>query len=68
MTLELVIAFLVIVMAAQQIYFLRQIQVLVNKVMSGSYQGYVKTESPTAIRLKIDDTLNEDLGTLNDIS
>jgi hypothetical protein len=61
------IAGLCVVVVFQQVYFLWQIQKLVNKIMSGSYQSFVNAEKPK-VRLKIDDVPNEDLSALADFS
>lgn len=59
---------LLIVIVVQQVYFLRQIQVLVNKIMSGSYQSYASVESPTPRKIQIDDLPNDDLSVFADFS
>ena len=55
------------VVVFQQFYFMRQIQVLVDKVMSGSFQSYVAATNPQ-IRVKIDSVPDENLDVLKDLS
>ena len=63
-----VIGILVVLIVYQHVYFLRQIHILVNKIMAGSYQGYVRAESKEISKVKIDDLPNEDLSILNDLT
>ncbi len=65
---EFVIGALILVIVIQQVYFMRQIQMLVNKLMSGTYQNYVNAETPKPPRIKIDDLPSEDLSPLTDFS
>lgn len=60
------ICFLGSVVVFQQIYFMRQIQKLLDKMMSGSYQSYVAATNPQS-RVKIDEIPDEDLRILTDI-
>jgi hypothetical protein len=62
----IIIAVLVGLIIFQQVYFLRQIQKLLDKLMSGSYQGYVAATNPVT-RVKLDDIPNEDMNILADI-
>jgi len=49
----IVIIGLILLMICQQIYFLWQIQKLVDKFMSGSYQGYVAAQKELRTEQKI---------------
>lgn len=60
------ICFLGGVIVFQQVYFMRHIQKLLDKMMSGSYQSYVAATKPVT-HVKIDAVPDEDLSILQDI-
>lgn len=49
----------------QQIVFMRQIQTLVNKVMSRSFTEYVRAKEPS-VRVKVENAPPEDLRSLQE--
>lgn len=64
-----VIIFLGVIIVFQQVYFMRQIQKLLDKLMAGNYQGYVAATRPLPQRVaKLDDLPSEDLSVLKDFS
>lgn len=67
MSLEVIVFILLIVIAAQQMYFLRQIQKLVDKLMSRSYTEYIRAEKPVEKpTIKLDLEEPEDLRSLQE--
>lgn len=57
---------LLCLVALQQIFFMWQIQKLVDKVMSRSYTEYVKAKETTPPGVKIDPDVPEDLRSLQE--
>lgn len=57
-----------VVVVAQQLFFMRQIHSLVNKIMAGDYHSYVRTEkAPTGpVRIPVPQDPPEDLRILQD--
>lgn len=46
LALSIAVTALAIALIWQQIFLMRQLQLLVNKVMSGDYHSYMRTEAP----------------------
>lgn len=59
---------LAVIVVAQQLFFMRQINGLVNKIMAGDYHSYVRTEKPqaTQTRIPVPQDPPEDLRILQD--
>jgi len=62
----MVIALLMGIIVYQQWFFMRQVQELVNKLMSRSFMEYKNTVEPPPPRVKIDDSVPEDLRALQE--
>lgn len=67
---EIVISLILVgLIVAQQIFYLRQIQKLIDKLMSRSYVEYEKANAgPQPPRVRLDDNVPEDLRPLQDFS
>lgn len=59
---------LTMIIVVQQVYFMRQIQKLVDKIMSRSYTEYITATSPPPIRVQTTNEIPEDLGPLKEFS
>ena len=64
----IVLVALVGVIVYQQFFFLKQIQVLVDKLMSRSFQEYTRTKEPLPPRVKVESDPPEDLRVLQGIT
>lgn len=66
--LEYLLALTLSFLFIQQFFFMRQIQKLVDKVMSRSYTEYVKSSvsAPVPQQIKISEDVPEDLRTLQE--
>lgn len=59
-------AALLVMLIYQQWFFLRQIQTLVDKATSQSFESYNRALNPTPPRAKIDDGPSDDMGSLQE--
>lgn len=66
MGVEIVIAVLIGIVSAQQIFYMRQIQKLIDKIMSRSYTEYEKAKEPPPVRVKVSNDIPEDLRPLQE--
>lgn len=62
--LLVLVAVLIAVVIYQQVFFTKQIQTLVDKLMSRSFQEYQTTKNPPAPKVVINDDIPEDLRAL----
>ena len=62
----LIIVALLVILVYQQWFFLRQIQTLVDKATSQSFESYNRALNPAPSRPRIDEGPSEDLGALNE--
>lgn len=65
---SMVIALLVGIVVYQQIFFTKQIQTLVDKLMSRSFNEYQSALKPPAPRVQMSPEIPEDLRTLQEFS
>ena len=65
---SLLIALLLAFIAGQQFFFLRQIQKLVDKIMSRSFTEYVMAKEPQKPKISVPLDEPEDLRTLQEFS
>lgn len=59
---------LLILIAAQQFFYMRQIQLLVDKVMAKSYTEYVAAKKPAPPKVILPQEVPEDLRSLQEFS
>ena len=67
--IELVCVSLMVMLALQQVYWSRQVQKLIDKLMSKNHAEYIQTQTPAVERKRpvIDDP-EEDLRVLNQLN
>lgn len=69
MTLDfLIVITLVGLLVFQQVYFMRQVQKLLDKLMSRSYTEYKSAEKPVQRTIKQELVIPEDMGPLTEFS